>query len=88
MENLFEENTFKQYYYQTLSDEESSNIDNLSIVKDSPKQKRKRDEEESLDKFLSFQKRKSNVHLYPELNQTVVLHIYRLIEKMHVPQRT
>ncbi|KAJ0178598.1 hypothetical protein K1T71_005373 [Dendrolimus kikuchii] len=56
--NLFEENTFKQYYYQTLSDEDSSNIDNLSIVKDSPKQKRKRDEEESLDKFFEFSKNK------------------------------
>ncbi|KAJ0171631.1 hypothetical protein K1T71_005667 [Dendrolimus kikuchii] len=58
MQNLFEENTFKQYYYQTLSDEDSSNIDNLSIVKDSPKQKRKRDEEESLDKFFEFSKNK------------------------------
>ncbi|KAJ0169184.1 hypothetical protein K1T71_015311 [Dendrolimus kikuchii] len=57
--NLFEENTFKQYYYQTLSDEESSNTDNLSIVKDSPKQKRKRDEEESLDKFFEFSKNKN-----------------------------
>lgn len=53
MQNIFEDNTFKQFYYSSaLSDEETS--DNLIIEKDSLKRK----PDEDLDTFFTFGKTK------------------------------
>lgn len=57
--NIFEENTFKQYYYTPLSPDEESNDKVIIVEKESPKFKRKREQnKESLDEFFEFSKNK------------------------------